>query len=138
MQRLSGDTAIIDPSTASRTGPHTDDPARKREFARIVHILRNLYEYLDKTRWPASHFGHTASRTREDLVCEMLDIKHAIPTLPPDLRRIISLIGLQGMDELHVALRLDISPKTVRRRLYHAAELIQLHGERQRYTTRRR
>lgn len=107
-------------------------PATSAHQAYLVHVLRNLLEYLYA---PASCEGEALAISidmPEELVCEMLDIRLALPSLPADLLNLVSLIGMQQMNEFEAARRLGVSRKSVNRWMWRAAALLQQHMTRPR------
>lgn len=101
------------------------DDADSQERFYIVGILTNLLLCLEVGH--AAHHVHRdrTSKEREALLCDLASIRPMIPTLPGEIRQVISLVGLQGLTVRQAGEELDISHMTVNNRLWKAAQLIQ-------------
>ena len=99
------------------------DPAQM-EQRHIVGLLRHLYVHLALGLGGSHVHNDDTSDLREILLCEFIHLRKAIPLLPCEERRVILMVGLQGLSEREVADRLGLTQKAVNKRLWSAAERI--------------
>lgn len=97
--------------------------AKERSY--IVGALRNLLLFLGIGA-NARHIRlNECNSIKEDLICDFASMVPILATLPEDIRRVIDLIGLQGMTDREAGKTLGISHMTVNKRLWRAAAIIQ-------------
>jgi RNA polymerase sigma-70 factor (ECF subfamily) len=117
-----------------------DEAAVRAWLLRItVNVCRN---------WQAGHFGTTRrlnaplDRELHDTApdqhggepqnAEALDVRHAVATLPEDLRRVVALRFYAGMNSTEIGEALEMPAATVRTHLRRALELLRerlAHGD---------
>lgn len=102
---------------------HSVGPMAERQ--RIVGMLRNLLLYFGLGPGGAHFHSDDSSDLRESLLCEFASLQTALPLLPPEERRVISLVGLQGLSEREAGQLLHITQKAVNKRLWSAARRVQ-------------